>query len=320
MVNYRKYKFNPETLSFELYRIPIEIKFSKGFVLFLLSIVVAVGYFYIYAEYFKMENPKTLSLKRKNEELANRLDLVNRRFENVEQTLSSLQMRDNYVYRPIFGMDEISQEVRDAGFGGVERYAHLDNFAHSDILSRTARNLDILYKKVFVQSKSFDDIATLAKSAGELALSIPTIPPVDITSGRVHFSSGFGSRPDPFTGEIENHKGLDLAGPQGELIYATANGRVVEVVHGYSGFGHYVLIDHGFGISTRYAHLKSTSVTVGMEVERGQSVGLMGSTGKSKGTHLHYEVLLRGTPVNPYNYFNRDISSEEFWALITSGG
>lgn len=320
MTKNKKYKFNHETLAYEIHKIPARVRLSRGFFMFMMSVVLSLGYYYIYTEYFKLETPKLLSLKRSNEELASSLELVNKRFESLNKSLYALQMRDNYVYRPIFGMDEIPEDVRNAGFGGTDRYSYLQNFEKSGILSRTAFNLDVLYKKAYVQSRSFDDLAQLARNADEMTLCVPAIPPVNIASSRIRYSSSFGYRRDPFHGDFRMHNGIDLSGPTGEHIYATGNGKVVEVGHDFFGYGNFVMIDHGFGYKTRYAHLKEANVTVGRMVKRGEVIGFMGNTGRSKGPHLHYEVIFKGRTVNPLNYYNRDVDEEGFLALINSAG
>ncbi len=317
MSKQKRYKYNPETLAYEIHNVPAKARFSKGFILFLISLFISLGYYFIYTEYLNLETPKMVSLKANNQELANRLELINRRFESANRSLMSLQMRDNYVYRPIFGMEEIPQDVRNAGFGGVDRYSYLENFEKSGILAKTAFNIDVLSKKTYIQSKSFDDVSKLAKNADEMTLCIPAIPPLDITSTRIRFSSSFGYRRDPFHGDFRMHSGVDLSGPVGEPIYATGNGKVIEVGFDFFGYGNYVLIDHGYGYKTRYAHLKSAAVTIGRVVRRGEEIGYMGNTGRSKGPHLHYEVIYRNRPVNPLNYYNRDIDREEFTSLLT---
>ncbi len=317
MAKQKRYKFNRETLAYEIHRVSLKDRFSKGFVYFLLSIVLSVGYYFIYTLYFNLETPKTLSLKRDNGELANKLELIKRRFEDVNKALITLQMRDNYVYRPIFGMEEIPQEIRNAGFGGVDRYAHLQGFENTVILSKTAYGLDVLLKKSYVQSKSLDELSLLAKNADEMTLCVPAIPPINIASAKNRFSGGFGYRRDPFRGDYRMHTGIDLSGPIGESVYATGNGRVVDVGFDFFGYGRYVLIDHGFGYKTRYAHLKDTHMTIGRTVKRGEEIASMGNSGRSTGPHLHYEVIYRNKPVNPLNYYNRDITEESFEELIS---
>ena len=313
----KSYKFNPETLAYEIHRISIRSRFSKGFLLFLLSIVVSVGYYFVYTSYLQLETPKMLSIRSTNAELANRLALMNRRFDEANRILNALQIRGNYVYRPIFGMEEISQDVRDAGFGGVNRYSYLETVDRSGILTSTVMNLDQLYKKAFIQSRSFDEVSQLAKNADEMALCVPAIPPVNIASKRIRFSSTFGYRPDPFNGAYRMHTGVDISGPVGEPIYSTGNGKVTEIGFDFFGYGNYIIIDHGFGYKTRYAHLKSSLITMGRSVKRGEQIAIMGNTGRSKGPHIHYEVIYRNRPVNPLNYYNRDIESDAFLALVS---
>jgi len=317
MAKNKRYKFNPETLAYELHKIPIRARFSRGFVLFLLSLVASLIYYYIFTLYFGFETPKKLALKREEGELINKLELLSNRFREANKTLLVLQMRDNYVYRPIFGMEEISSEVRNAGFGGVNRYSYLEASDPNGVLAKSVINMDVLYKKTFIQSKSFDDVFQLAKNADEMSFCVPAISPVNITARRIRFSSSFGYRPDPFTGSYRMHTGIDLSGPVGEPIYATGNGRVVEIGHDFYGYGNFVLIDHGFGYKTRYAHLKMSMVMVGKPIRRGEQIGLMGNTGRSRGPHLHYEVIYRNRPVNPVNYFSRDIEAEDFNKFIS---
>ena len=322
MAKNRKYSFNAETLAYEVHDVPVKTRWIKGVIVFGFSVLLSLAYCHVYTDLLKLPVPKTLFLEKEEEALTGKTELLNRRFENTNKTLTALQMRDNNVYRPIFGMEEIPQDVRDAGFGGVDRYEYLSNFDHSGILKRTEYNLDVLYKKSFVQSKSFDDIAILAKNADEMSICIPAIPPVDITMKSVRFSSAFGYRTDPFFGDIRMHQGIDLScQDRGAVnIYATGKGRVATVGFEFGGYGNYVLVDHGFGYKTRYAHLEKSLVKEGMSVNRGDIVGHMGNTGKSKGKHLHYEVIFRNRHENPVNYYNSDITKEEFGALITPVG
>lgn len=316
----KRYKFNSETLAYEVHMTPAKHRWSRVLLFFVISISISVGYYFIYTEYFKLETPKLLSLKSENAQLVNRLDLINRRFESLTKSLHSLEMRDNYVYRPVFGMEEIPKDVRNAGFGGTERYSYLKNFEKSGILSKTASNIDVLYKKAYVQSRSFDDLLQLAHKADEMSLCVPAIPPVNIASSKIRFASSFGYRKDPFKGDYRMHSGVDISGPLGEIIYATGNGKVIKVGHDFFGYGNYVMIDHGFGYKTRYAHLQKANVTIGKIVNRGDKIGYMGNTGRSKGAHLHYEVIYKDRPVNPLNYYNRDVDEEGFLALINSAG
>lgn len=310
----KKYKFNAETLLYEVYRIPLVKRFSAGFGLFLLSLASFAAYFFIYTYCFDLETPKMALLKQESVELQSKMELLERKFEQNNRVLLELQRRDNYVYRPIFGMEEISQDVRNAGFGGVNRYAHLENLPNSNFVIDVEKKMDILYKKAFIQSRSYDEVAILSKRTGEMASCVPAVPPVHLD--KVRISSTFGLRSDPFKKTPKMHTGVDFVGNTGEPIYASGNGKVVEVSFNFFGYGKEVVIDHGFGYKTRYAHLNTIDVKEGDMVERGQRIGGMGNSGRSTGTHLHYEVMYKGNKVNPSNYFSRDMKGEEFLSMI----
>ena len=314
MFRKKRYKFNSQTLAYEVHRIPLAKRFSKGVVLFVLSIAAFVGYYLLYTQYLGLETPKTILLKHRYVELDSRYELLERKFEQSNQVLAELQMRDNNVYRPVFGMEELSQDVRDAGFGGVNRYGHLEQVSNSDMLLNAVKRMDIIYKKAYVQSKSYDEVAMLARRADDMASCVPAIPPVALDNARL--SSLFGFRKDPVYGTTRMHQGIDLSGNKGEPIYAAGDGKVVEVRNSFFGYGREVIIDHGFGYKTRYAHLQKMMVKVGDVVERGDQIATMGNTGKSVGVHLHYEVIYRNNRVNPLNYYNQEITGEEYMAMV----
>jgi biotin carboxyl carrier protein len=314
MFRKKRYNFNQQTLAFEVHRIPFGKRFSKGVVLFLLSIAAFAGYYLLYTQYFGLETPKTILLKQKYVQLHSKYELLERKFDNSSGILAELQMRDNNIYRPIFGMEELSQDVRDAGFGGVNRYAHLQAASSSQSLMDAVKRMDIIYKKAFVQSRSYDEVSLLAKRADEMAQCVPAIPPVALEN--VRLSSLFGYRTDPVYGSRRMHQGIDLSGNRGEPIYSAGNGTVVEVRRNFFGYGREIVVDHGFGYKTRYAHLQEMFVKVGDEVKRGEQIATMGNTGKSVGVHLHYEVIYRERRVNPLNYYNQEVKGEEYMAMV----
>jgi murein DD-endopeptidase MepM/ murein hydrolase activator NlpD len=184
------------------------------------------------------------------------------------------------------------------------------------LLKKTAVRLDVLTKKTYVQSRSFDEVAQLSKRAGDMAMCIPAIPPVNPDPSIYRLSSSFGYRSDPFTGRSKRHTGVDFAMKPGNPIYVTGDGVVESVKFEFFGYGNQVLIDHGFGYKTRYAHLKSVGVVEGMKVKRGECIGESGNSGRSSGPHLHYEVLYKGAPVNPANYFDLTITPEEYATMV----
>ena len=244
------------------------------------------------------------------------MEVLNRHLDVCDESLVALQMRDDAIYRSIFGMHEIPAEIRNAGFGGVNRYEHLEGVGNNGQLRNLVMRLDILTKKSYVQSKSFDEVALLSKRAGDMASCIPAIPPVVPDKKIYRLSSSFGYRSDPFTGRSKRHTGVDFALKPGNPIYATGDGVVESVKFEFFGYGNSVVIDHGFGYKTRYAHLKSIGVAEGMKVKRGECIGISGNSGRSSGPHLHYEVVYKDRHVNPANYYDLTITPEEYSTMV----
>ena len=312
----KRYVFNSKTLSYEVKKRSKRSRFFRSLMLFAVSLGMALFYFWLYAYVLDLEPPKTALLKKKNAEWCSRVEMLNRKLDESSEALTSLQMRDDDIYRSIFGMNDIPSEVRNAGFGGVNRYAHYDDVDPNGLLKKTAVRIDVLTKKTFVQSKSFDEVAQLSRRAGEMASCIPAIPPMNPDPKKYRFTSQFGYRRDPFTGRSKRHTGVDFAMKPGNPIYSTGDGVVESVKFELFGYGNQVVIDHGFGYKTRYAHLKSVGVAEGMKVKRGECIGLSGNSGRSSGPHLHYEVLYRGSHVNPANYFDLSITPEEYATMV----
>ncbi|MBO7248804.1 MAG: M23 family metallopeptidase [Bacteroidales bacterium] len=311
------YKFNRETLQYEVVKTPITRKLFRVLAAALLGFVFFVFYSYLFTGVMGIESPKTTILKRQNAAYHSKLEVLNERYEQKNAILKELQMRDNTVYRPIFGMDSLSLDVRNAGFGGVDRYSFLELYDSSGALASLSAKLDILSKRAYVQVKSLDEVSLLARRSEEMAQCIPSIPPVTTDKNKIRLVSRFGMRTDPFTKKPRFHHGIDLSSPkQGLPIYATGDGVVSKVAHDFMGYGNYIIVDHGFGYKTRYAHLKASLVYEGQLVKKGDHIAELGNTGRSKGPHLHYEVFYKNKTVNPLNYFNPDITPEEYSMMV----
>jgi murein DD-endopeptidase MepM/ murein hydrolase activator NlpD len=315
----RKYKYNPKTLSFELQKPGWRLYLIRILVVLPVSIMVALGYYMLYTEAFKLKTPRTIRLEREYKVAKSNLELLTKQLERSEKKLEHLQVRDNNIYRNMFGMEQIPPEVRDAGFGGSNRYPHLEYSENADFLTSIALRFDKIIKKAFIQSKSFDDVERVAGQAGEVAKCIPSILPLPEDTKNFRWSGAFGYRIDPVYGGIRMHEGIDLTGAMNSPVYATGDGKIEAIKYEYNGYGRYILIDHGFGYKTRYAHLNKALVYEGQLVKRGECIGQLGSTGKSTGPHEHYEVIYMGRPVNPYNYFNNNIASDDYHAVILGG-
>ena len=311
-----KYKLNPETLLYETERVPLLTRLSWILGFLASSLAMAFVWFWLITSVFGIEPPKTTILKKRNAAWTSRIEQMGRRLDETEAILEGLRMRDDEIYLNIFGMSEIAPEVRNAGFGGTNRYAYLDVISDNSKLKKTALRLDLLTKKTFVQSKSFDDVAALSRRAGDMASCIPLIPPVLPDPSKYRLTSPFGYRSDPISGQTKFHSGIDFAMDQGNPIYATGDGVIKEVKYELGGYGNSVLVDHGFGYETRYAHMHIIYVGEGMKVKRGECLGESGKTGKVTGPHLHYEVFYRGDHVNPMNYVDMEMSAEEYRTMV----
>ena len=316
MLAMRKYILNPETLMYEIKDASLKSKLFKGLMLLVGSIALAVLYLWFFTSVLGLDLPKTAFLKAEKARWDAKLDVLNTRLDRYESNLEALQIRDDDIYRSIFGMNEIPAAVRAAGIGGVDKYAYLDGLEPDNALKNTAIRIDRLTRRAYVQSKSFDEVASISKTAGDMASCIPAIPPIVPDPSKYTLSSPFGYRSDPFTTEAKMHTGVDLAMKVGNPVYATGDAVVETIEFDFFGYGNSVLLDHGFGYKTRYAHLNSVSVIEGMKVKRGDRIGDVGQSGRASGPHLHYEVIYKGERVNPANYFDLSMSKQEYQAMV----
>lgn len=316
MSKFKRYKLNPETLLYEIEKVSAKSRVLKTVVLVAASMALSLVYLWLFTSVLGFELPKTALLKMKNARWTSSMELMNRQLDMYEATLQGLSIRDDEIYRNIFGMNEIPQEVRNAGFGGVNRYEYLETVPENSLLRRASVRLDILTKKAYVQSKSFDDVEALSQRAGDMASCIPAIPPVLPDKSKYRISSTFGYRSDPISGVSKMHTGFDFACKPGNPVYASGDGVVSSVTFELFNYGNSVVIDHGFGYKTRYAHLKTIFVAEGMKLKRGECIGESGNSGKSTGPHLHYEVMYKGRFVNPVNYFDLEMPVEEYASMV----
>ena len=308
-----KYKYNPKTVKYEKVKLNWKDKFLRFFTYFMATIVIAIAYNLAFGIFF--DTPKEKGLKRENKQLKLQYQILNKRFDLVEKTLHDLQQRDNNIYRVIFETDPIPSSVRKAGFGGAERYQKLKQLKNSEVVVKTAQRLDRLSKQLYVQSRSYDQIIDLADNKEEMLSSIPAIMPVS-NEDLTRTASGYGWRIHPIYKIKKFHEGMDFTAPTGTEVYATGDGVVETVKSSYRGYGKRVVIDHGFGYKTRYAHLTEFNVRRGQKVKRGDVIGYIGSTGLSTAPHLHYEVQKSEDKINPVHYYFNDLTPEQYEKMI----
>lgn len=306
-----KYYYDSENLAYK----KIKPKRSKqvGYVaLWLLSSALFgfIGFWFLINSSV-LDTPKDRIQKREIENLKFRYSLLNKKMNQIDEVLHDIAERDNSLYRVYFNADPIPFEQRKAGFGGVNRYKDLEGFDNSELMINTSKRMDIITKELVIQSKSLDEIYKLAQSRENLLSAIPAIQPVK-NEQLTRMASGFGYRNDPFTKIRKFHAGMDFTAKTGTPVFATGDGVVERADNSMSGFGNLIILKHGFGYETYYAHLSKYNVKKGQRVKRGDIIGYVGSTGRSEAPHLHYEVHINGEAVNPINFYYGNISAEEF--------
>lgn len=259
-------------------------------------------------------SPSEKELRKENSRLQAQYDVLDARLEEAMGVLQDIQQRDDNLYRVIFQADPVPTAIRKAGYSGTNRYEDLMNMANSELVINTTQKLDLLRKQLYIQSTSFDDVVELCKNHDEMLKCIPAIQPIS-NKDLKQTASGYGTRIDPIYGTTRFHAGMDFSANPGTDVYATGDGTIVKA--GWqTGYGNTIIIDHGFGYQTWYAHLRDIRTRVGKRVVRGEVIGGVGSTGKSTGPHLHYEVHVKGKVVNPVNYYFMDLSAEEYDRMI----
>ncbi|NER14899.1 peptidoglycan DD-metalloendopeptidase family protein [Leptobacterium flavescens] len=262
-----------------------------------------------------VSTPRELSQRRELKNLEFQFEHLDRKLKQMSEVLTNIEERDNNIYRIYFEANPIPEEQRKAGFGGVNRYASLEGYNNSDIIIETTKRLEILQKRMVIQSRSLDEIAKLGAEKEQLLAAIPAIQPVS-NEELSRMASGFGWRSDPFTKARKMHWGMDFTAPRGTPIYASGDGVVKRADNGSSGYGKHIRIDHGYGYTSLYAHLSKYNVKRGQKVKRGDIIGFVGSTGRSQAPHLHYEIFKDGQRINPINFYYGSLSTDEFKAML----
>lgn len=309
-----KYYYDSENLAYR--KIVTKKRKRFGYIaLFLLSsgLFGLLGFVVLLNTPF-FETPKDRLQAREIENLKLRYSILNKKMDQIDEVLQHVEERDNNLYRVYFNTSAIPEEQRKAGFGGVNRYKDLEGYNNSELVINTTKRVDVLSKQLAIQSKSLDEILKLAKDKEKLLAAIPAIQPVK-NENLKQMASGFGYRNDPFTKIRKFHAGMDFSAKTGTPIYATGDGVVDKADNRASGYGNHIVIRHGFGYETLYAHLSKYKVRPGQRVKRGDVIGYVGSTGRSEAPHLHYEVHKNGEVVNPLNFYYGNISAAEFVAI-----
>jgi murein DD-endopeptidase MepM/ murein hydrolase activator NlpD len=308
-----RYRFNPESLSFDKVRLGFRDVLLRGLAYLVGSLLIAVVYYLIFASFF--DSPKEKTLLREIDQLTLQYDIIHRDMENLSKVIGQLEEKDDNLYRSIFEAEPIPETQRESGVGGINRYKDLEGYNNSSIVIETTKKLDNLKKKIVVQSRSYDELYDLAKRKEEMLGSIPAIMPIS-NKDLTRTASGYGLRIHPYYKIVRFHAGMDFTAPLGTEIYVTGNGTVEAVMPSLRGLGNHIIINHGYGITSIYAHLDRFNVRKGQKVQRGDVIGFVGNTGMSLAPHLHYEIKLNGKNVDPVNYYFNDLTAEEYERMI----
>jgi len=307
-----KYFYNPHKLDFE--KVGTSIWSIVLRVFGFLSASAVAGGIMAFVAYSFIDSPKERNLKQENQQYKSQLRYLNQKVGELNSALTELHNRDANIYRAIFEAEPVDIEI---GYHNntslADRYKKLEGLSNSEALISLNIKVDELIEKVAIQGKSFNELSVLAKNKTLFLASIPAIQPVS-NKDLKRMASGYGYRIHPIYKTHKFHAGIDFTAPQGTPIYATGDG-VVSLAENGNGYGNHVIVNHGFGYSSLYAHMSRIKARRGQKIKRGELLGFIGSTGTSTAPHLHYEVIKGKNKVNPINYFFNDLTEEEYQTI-----
>ena len=295
----------------------LETSKSRTFLRILLISLSVLGVTFLFAVllFTFIKSPKEKAQARELEYMKLKYEILNDRLDDLEVLITDMEQRDNNLYRMMFEADPIPSQVRRSGFSDADRYADLYGYMNSDLVVSAARKLDVISSQLYNQSVSYDSLFVMARNKSDMLAHIPAIFPLKETEVK-YISSYFGYRPDPIYKIEKFHSGMDFSANLGTEAYATGDGVVYDVERNEWGYGNMVILDHGYGYKTRYAHLLKPAVRKGQKVKRGQVIGYIGATGKATGVHLHYEVLKNDDQIDPINFFYQDLTPDEYDQIL----
>ena len=277
--------------------------------------VLGIAFLFAVLLFTFIKSPKEKAQARELEYMKLKYEILNDRLDDLEALMTDMEQRDNNLYRMMFEADPIPSQVRRSGFSDADRYADLYGYMNSDLVVSAARKMDVIASQLYNQSVSYDSLFVMARNKSDMLAHIPAIFPLKETEVK-YISSYFGYRPDPIYKIEKFHSGMDFTAALGTEAYATGDGVVYDVERNEWGYGNMVILDHGYGYKTRYAHLLKPAVRKGQKVKRGQVIGYIGATGKATGVHLHYEVLKNDDQIDPINFFYQDLTPDEYDLIL----
>lgn len=306
------YIYNPKTRTYDRIYPTMRQRMMSYLRRMFVGMGLGAGFFIVLLIVFGSPSEKNLRVE--NSRLLAQYHILSFRLDDALGVMQQLQRRDDNLYRVIMQADPVADALRNASYGKTNRYEELMDMTNAKMVVNTTQQMDLLARRVYVQSKSYDDIVELCKKHDDMLACIPAIQPVS-NKNLKQTASGYGNRIDPIYKTVKFHAGMDFSANVGTPVYATGNGTVQKA--GWEGlYGNCITINHGFGYVTRYAHLSKIGVRKGQKVVRGEKIGQVGSTGKSTGPHLHYEVHLKGHIMNPVNYYFMDLNADDYDKMI----
>ena len=307
----RQYFLDLSDLQFKQVRLPWKSKLIRFIIWSIACIGITIIYTAIFNSRFGSSRERMLSQEIENLKL--KYSIMGMQTDNSLNILNDLRLSDDNRYRPVLGMDSIPSSVRNMGFGGVIRYEEFDGFDNSALMISMRKKVDEIKNRATIQYESFKTIEEQKNEWKREMEYLPMISPVNVI-----FRLGDGMKYreiHPVLGTPQWHHGQDFSTPYGTEVFATGSGKVIEA--GWNGgLGNCIVIDHGYGYRSAYGHLSNMKVTVGQNVKRGDLIGHTGSTGTSTGPHLHYQIDLYGQHKNPLNFFNDDLTEDEYFDMI----
>ncbi|MDP3393381.1 M23 family metallopeptidase [Sediminibacterium sp.] len=308
-----KYFYNTHNMRFEKLTTPLRVRLLQVLGYIAASIVTGILIFAITFRY--IDSPKEKLLRQQNDDLKQNYKVMEERIKQLQLQMDEIANRDNYVYRSIFESNPIPDSARVKEMEKKKEVQLVQSMGETELVNSMAAQLNNLSLRMAYQGKSFNAIDNMVKNKAKLLAAIPSIQPISNRNlNRV--SSGFGYRIDPVYKDRRLHPGLDFTAPVGTPIYAAADGVVKDAGFNTGGYGNRVVVNHGFGYETLYAHMVRIKARVGTKVKRGEVVGYVGSTGKSTGPHLHYEVHKNGTQLDPIYFFYNDLTPAQFDRIL----
>ena len=308
----KKFQINPKTLVLEEVEYGIGYWLRQSGLYIISGIILGIVFLFLFLTFFP--SPREKQLQREKEALQAQLSTLSQQVDQMQLVMTDLQQRDDNLYRVLFGAEPIPLSIRQGTQRKISYYEDIARMTNNQLSADLTLKVDVLEKELYVQSKSYDEIIEMAKNQEIRMENIPAIQPV-LNKDLTRVASGYGMRIDPVYHVRKFHQGMDFTAPTGTEVFATGNAKV-KFSGWKQGYGNTIILDHGFGYETVYAHLYKSLVRKGQKVRRSDIIGLVGNTGKSTGPHLHYEVRLNDHPVDPRNYYFYDLSPEEYDQMI----